>query len=63
MKAQLLIESLFALALEISFVVFVLLVFAGMYGYYQSSGAAMDRMYNASALSAHGHIQARMPVM
>ncbi len=50
MKAQLLIESLFALALAISFVVFVLILFAGIYKQYQSTGSAIYRMYlNESA--------------
>jgi hypothetical protein len=60
MKAQLLMESLFALAMAASFVAFVLFLFAGIYGHYQSAGAAMNNMYvNARAVSGVSEQQAR----
>lgn len=52
MRAQLLMESIFALVLAISFVVFALVLFTGIYRYYQSTGAAMDRMYENASASA-----------
>ena len=52
MRAQLLMGSMFTLALAISFVVFVLLVFAGICRYYQNSGQAMDRMSLTGAVAA-----------
>ncbi len=51
MKAQLLAESFTSLALAVSFVLFVLLLFAGVHRYYQGSSVIIRNAYvNSSAL-------------
>jgi hypothetical protein len=52
MRAQLLIESLFMLAIAMAFVLTVLFVLTGVSRYFYGSGAAMDGLYNASAAIA-----------
>lgn len=56
MRAQLLIESLFMLALAMSFVVFILFLFTGIYQHYQRASNLMDRMYGGENAAARAQV-------